>query len=160
AAVRAGGHRREDAAAGFRRPRRADRAGEPGHPRGPDPGPAGDARRQVPRLGERGRPVAVGQPDQLMSEQPTVGTHVAEVVGLSKRFGATVALDSVDVAVAPGEVHALVGRNGAGKSTLVSILTGLAVPDGGTVRFGGEPAPPLGDREAWRQVVACVYQKL
>jgi simple sugar transport system ATP-binding protein len=95
-----------------------------------------------------------------MSEQRTVDTQVAEVIGLSKRFGATVALDSVDVAVAPGEVHALVGRNGAGKSTLVSILTGLAAPDGGTVRFGGEPAPPLGDREAWRQVVACVYQKL
>ena len=58
----------------------------------------------------------------------------------------------------PGESHALVGRNGAGKSTLVGMLTGLREPDSGEVRFAGEPAPPLADREAWRQRVACVYQ--
>ena len=58
----------------------------------------------------------------------------------------------------PGESHALVGRNGAGKSTLVGILTGLRAPDSGEVRFGGEPAPPVADREAWRSRVACVYQ--
>lgn len=85
---------------------------------------------------------------------------VADVAGVSKRFGATVALDDVRLDVAPGEIHALVGRNGAGKSTLVSILTGLAAPDSGTVHFGGEPAPSLSDRAGWRQVVACVYQRL
>jgi simple sugar transport system ATP-binding protein len=58
----------------------------------------------------------------------------------------------------PGESHALVGRNGAGKSTLVGILTGLRAPDTGEVRFGGQPAPPLADREGWRRHVACVYQ--
>jgi simple sugar transport system ATP-binding protein len=41
----------------------------------------------------------------------------------------------------------------------VSVLTGLVAPDAGTVEFGGEPAPPLADREAWRGRVACVYQK-
>jgi len=90
----------------------------------------------------------------------TSSAPVVDVVGVSKRFGATVALDDVELAVAPGEVHALVGRNGAGKSTLVTILTGLAAPDSGTVQFGGRPAPPLGDRLAWRRVVACVYQRL
>ena len=50
--------------------------------------------------------------------------------------------------IAPGETHALVGRNGAGKSTLVSLLTGLHRPDGGEIRFGGEPAPPVADRGA------------
>ena len=84
---------------------------------------------------------------------------VVDATGISKRFGATVALDGVDLRVEPGEVHALVGRNGAGKSTLVSILTGLEPADSGTVRFGGVPAPTLSDRDAWRRVVACVYQK-
>ncbi len=84
---------------------------------------------------------------------------VVDATGISKRFGATVALDGVDLRVEPGEVHALVGRNGAGKSTLVSILTGLEPADSGTVLFGGVPAPALGDRDAWRRIVACVYQK-
>jgi simple sugar transport system ATP-binding protein len=95
-----------------------------------------------------------------MSEHRRVDAPIAEVSGVSKRFGATVALEDVHLAVAPGEVHALVGRNGAGKSTLVSILTGLAAPDAGTVRLSGEPAPPISDRQAWRRLVACVYQKL
>jgi simple sugar transport system ATP-binding protein len=84
---------------------------------------------------------------------------VAEALGVSKRYGPTVALDNVGITVRPGESHALVGRNGAGKSTLVSILTGLQRPDGGEVRFGGEPAPAPADRDAWRARVACVYQK-
>jgi simple sugar transport system ATP-binding protein len=83
---------------------------------------------------------------------------LVEAVGVSRRFGATVALDSVSVAVADGESRALVGRNGAGKSTLVSILTGLARPDDGEVRFAGRSAPAPGDRQGWHERVACVYQ--
>jgi len=82
-----------------------------------------------------------------------------EAVDITKRFGSTTALDQVDLVVRDGGAHALVGRNGAGKSTLVSIITGLQPPDSGEVRFRGEPAPPLYDRDAWRRVVACVYQK-
>jgi simple sugar transport system ATP-binding protein len=85
-------------------------------------------------------------------------TPIVEAVGVGKRYGPTVALADVSLTVAAGESHALVGRNGAGKSTLVSILTGLSKPDSGHVTFGGRPAPPLGDREAWRTKVACVYQ--
>ncbi len=87
------------------------------------------------------------------------GAPVAAAIGVSKHFGATVALHDVGLTVRPGESHALVGRNGAGKSTLVSILTGLTRPDAGKVLFGGEPAPPITDRNAWRARVACVYQK-
>lgn len=84
---------------------------------------------------------------------------LAQAVDVVKRFGPTVALDHAQLKVVPGESHALVGRNGAGKSTLVSLLTGLARPDSGRILFGGEPAPSLSDRDAWRRRVACVYQK-
>ncbi|MGN6668232.1 MAG: sugar ABC transporter ATP-binding protein [Trinickia sp.] len=83
---------------------------------------------------------------------------VVEARGATKRFRSTTALADVCLRVMPGESHALVGRNGAGKSTLVSLLTGLRKPDQGEIRFGGEVAPPLGDRDAWRERVACVYQ--
>ncbi|WP_118181463.1 sugar ABC transporter ATP-binding protein [Paraburkholderia phosphatilytica] len=83
---------------------------------------------------------------------------VVEALNVTKRFGSTAALRDVSIRVMSGESHALVGRNGAGKSTLVSILTGLRKPDTGDVRFGGQEAPPLADRDAWRERVACVYQ--
>ncbi|WP_426368093.1 sugar ABC transporter ATP-binding protein [Streptomyces sp. E-08] len=94
-----------------------------------------------------------------MADSSPVRGPVVEADGIGKRFGATVALKDARITVAPGESHALVGRNGAGKSTLVSILTGLQSPDTGTLRFGGEPAPALGDTRAWRSRVACVYQR-
>jgi len=92
-----------------------------------------------------------------MSTPPV--TPLVEAQGVVKRYGPTTALADGRLSVLPGESHALVGRNGAGKSTLVTILTGLQSPDEGTVRFDGEPAPPLTDRDAWRSKVACVYQK-
>ncbi|MER5519985.1 sugar ABC transporter ATP-binding protein [Streptomyces sp. NPDC002763] len=88
-----------------------------------------------------------------------MSTPLVEARDIVKRYGPTVALADGRLTVLPGESHALVGRNGAGKSTLVSVLTGLQAPDEGTVRFDGEPAPPLADRDAWRSKVACVYQK-
>ena len=54
-----------------------------------------------------------------------------EMRGVRKSFGATVALDRVDLAVRAGEVCALVGQNGAGKSTLMAILAGALRPDAG-----------------------------
>jgi simple sugar transport system ATP-binding protein len=94
-----------------------------------------------------------------MTDLADAGRTVVSAQAVSKRFGVTVALDDVSLDVAEGHVHALVGRNGAGKSTLVSVLTGLLAPDAGRVEFGGGPAPPIADREAWRSRVACVYQK-
>ncbi|WP_343246106.1 ATP-binding cassette domain-containing protein, partial [Streptomyces sp. SID5785] len=88
-----------------------------------------------------------------------MSTPLVEARGIAKRYGPTVALADGRLTVHAGESHALVGRNGAGKSTLVTVLTGLQEPDAGTLAFDGEPAPPLGDREAWRAKVACVYQK-
>ncbi|WP_405508460.1 sugar ABC transporter ATP-binding protein [Streptomyces purpurascens] len=87
-----------------------------------------------------------------------MSSPLVEARGVVKRYGPTTALADGRLSVLPGESHALVGRNGAGKSTLVRILTGLEAPDEGTVRFDGDPAPPLTDRDAWRRKVACVYQ--
>ncbi|MDN3270157.1 sugar ABC transporter ATP-binding protein [Streptomyces sp. MA15] len=98
-------------------------------------------------------------PGPMDSGRAHEGPPVVEATGIVKRFGPTVALNGVRITIRAGETHALVGRNGAGKSTLVSVLTGLQAPDEGTVTFGGEPAPRLSDRDAWRQRVACVYQR-
>ncbi len=59
-----------------------------------------------------------------------------QVRELSKAYGSRVALDRVDLEVAPGEIMALLGRNGAGKTTLVSIVAGLRSADSGRVMIG------------------------
>ena len=80
------------------------------------------------------------------------------MTGVEKRFGTTRALRGVELSIAAGQCLGLVGRNGAGKSTLVAILSGLSEPDAGTVRFGGEPAPRVGDIGRWREWIATVFQ--
>jgi ABC-2 type transport system ATP-binding protein len=65
---------------------------------------------------------------------------IVTVAALQKRFGATVALDGLDLDVAAGEVHGFLGPNGAGKTTTIRILLGLMRADAGTVRLlGGHP---------------------
>ena len=65
---------------------------------------------------------------------------VAVVRGLSKSYGATTALDGVDLDVERGEVFGLLGPNGAGKTTFVRCLMGLLAPDAGTVTLDGDAA--------------------
>jgi ABC-type uncharacterized transport system ATPase subunit len=61
-----------------------------------------------------------------------------EARGLTKRFGAVVACDGVDLTVHPGEIHGILGQNGAGKSTLMNMFLGLVAPDAGEIRVRGE----------------------
>ena len=68
--------------------------------------------------------------------------------GIRKSFGATAALEGVDLAVAPGEIHALVGENGAGKSTLMKILAGAIAPDEGDMLLDGAPFAPASTQAA------------
>ena len=63
---------------------------------------------------------------------------ILSVRGVAKSFGGTQALRSVDLDVAAGSIHGLVGKNGAGKSTLVKIIAGHLEPDTGTINFQGE----------------------
>jgi len=65
---------------------------------------------------------------------------IARLAGASRRYGAVLALDQVDLDVRPGEVLAVLGPNGAGKTTAISLLLGLLVPDSGTATvFGLDP---------------------
>jgi ribose transport system ATP-binding protein len=79
---------------------------------------------------------------------------------ITKHFGATVALDSVDLEIAPGQVHALIGENGAGKSTLMNILSGAFPPDSGTMTVGGQPYAPHGPADARERGIAHIHQEL
>jgi ribose transport system ATP-binding protein len=79
---------------------------------------------------------------------------------LSKRFGATLALDDVSFDVATGEVHALIGENGAGKSTLMNALSGVVQPDAGEIRLNGEPVVIGSPRRAQALGIATVFQEL
>jgi ribose transport system ATP-binding protein len=80
--------------------------------------------------------------------------------GITKAFGATQALAGVDLAVAAGEVHALVGENGAGKSTLMKVLSGAHPPDAGHMELDGQPYRPRHPLEARQAGVAMIYQEL
>ncbi|MFE2545208.1 sugar ABC transporter ATP-binding protein [Actinacidiphila glaucinigra] len=79
---------------------------------------------------------------------------------LVKSYGGVTALDGAGIALAAGEVHALVGENGAGKSTLVRMLLGIERPDGGTVELEGAPRPYAGARQAAAAGIAVVAQEL
>jgi sulfate transport system ATP-binding protein len=78
-----------------------------------------------------------------------------EAVGIVKRFGDFVALDDVDLAVAGGQLTALLGPSGGGKSTLLRIIGGLEAPDAGVVRIDGQDATRT---PAQRRNVGFVFQ--
>jgi ribose transport system ATP-binding protein len=82
-----------------------------------------------------------------------------EATGISKSYGAVVALKSASLAVRPGEVHALMGANGAGKSTLVKILTGAVRPDGGRIAVRGRDRTVHSPAEARQGGLVSVYQE-
>ncbi len=83
-----------------------------------------------------------------------------EMRGITKRFGATCALEDVSFKLAKGEVHALLGENGAGKSTLVKILSGAIKPDRGDMRLAGRPFLPSDPLRGRRGGVSMIYQEL
>ncbi|GER23752.1 ribose ABC transporter ATP-binding protein [Zafaria cholistanensis] len=79
---------------------------------------------------------------------------------LSKRYGATLALDDVTLDFKPGQVHALLGHNGAGKSTVIRCLGGGASPTAGTIEVNGEQKQRLTPRESREAGIAIIYQHL
>src|SRR6188474_239793 len=87
-------------------------------------------------------------------------TPAASVRQISKHFGATRALDGVDFAVMPGEIHALVGENGAGKSTLVRIFGGVHRPDHGEIAVDGSPCRFASPHDAIVAGIVTIPQEL
>jgi ABC-type sugar transport system ATPase subunit len=83
-----------------------------------------------------------------------------QTLGLTKRFGATRALDDVALTVEAGKVCALMGRNGAGKSTLVRILSGIERADAGEILLDGNPVSFRDPDEALRAGIATVHQEV
>ena len=79
--------------------------------------------------------------------------------GVTRRFGALVANDTVDFSALAGTIHAIVGGNGAGKSTLMRILQGMDRPDAGTVIVNGEAAALSGPAEAFSRGIGMVHQE-
>jgi len=87
-------------------------------------------------------------------------THGLQVHGIAKRYGATLALDGVDLAVRPGEVLALLGENGAGKSTLMNVLSGEVQPDRGEMTLDGTRYAPSSPHDARGRGIALIHQEL
>jgi len=85
---------------------------------------------------------------------------LVEVRGLVKRFPGVVALRGVDLRIATGEIHALVGENGAGKSTLIKILSGVYPPDKGELLVRGEPTFVRSTHHAQELGITTIFQEL
>ena len=85
---------------------------------------------------------------------------ILEVKNISKSFSGNRVLDDVSLAVAPGQVHALVGENGAGKSTLMNIIGGLLPADAGQVLIDGAPQSFANPMAAMQHGISIVHQEL
>ncbi len=91
------------------------------------------------------------------SGRPT-GEPTLEAIGITKDFATLRANDNINLAIRPGEIHALLGENGAGKSTLVKILYGALQPTAGEIRWKGAPVTIPNPAAARRLGIGMVFQ--
>ena len=78
--------------------------------------------------------------------------------GITKAYPTVVANDAIDLDVAAGEIHAVLGENGAGKSTLMKIIYGVVKPDAGTMLWEGTPVTIANPARARRLGIGMVFQ--
>jgi len=95
------------------------------------------------------------QVTQHPAPAPEISVH-----GLTKRYGPVTVLDAVDLTIAPGEIHAILGENGAGKSTLLKIVGGAIAADGGELRLDGDPVRIGSPRDAIDHGITLISQEL
>lgn len=86
-------------------------------------------------------------------------TALLRCVGVTRRYGAHVAVKAVDLEIRPGEVHVLFGENGAGKSSLIGMISRVAPVDGGELRFDGRDIGGLDASAARAAGIAAVFQE-
>ncbi len=86
-------------------------------------------------------------------------TTILQADGVSKRFGATQALDDISLRLVAGERVAIMGENGAGKSTLMKVFAGVHAPDTGSMELRGAPFAPRTPYEAILRGISTVYQE-
>jgi ribose transport system ATP-binding protein len=94
------------------------------------------------------------------SIDPTSGAPILVLEKLDKRFGATHALKSVDLAFEEGEIHAIVGENGAGKSTLIKVLTAVHTRTSGEIYWRGKSVPLVNPPESIGLGINAVHQEV
>ncbi len=95
-----------------------------------------------------------------MTPPSSVAPPLLCLSGVTKRFFNVVALEGVSFDVRRGEVHAVCGENGAGKSTLMKVMSGVYVPDEGTLSLDGESLSFASPREAQERGIAMIHQEL
>ncbi|HWJ75426.1 MAG TPA: sugar ABC transporter ATP-binding protein [Kaistia sp.] len=85
---------------------------------------------------------------------------ILEASGITKRFAGVTAVNRLDLTIAAGEVHCLVGENGAGKSTMIKMISGQYVPDEGELRLFGKPVHFRGPLAARDAGISVIHQEL
>jgi branched-chain amino acid transport system ATP-binding protein/sulfate-transporting ATPase len=82
-----------------------------------------------------------------------------EARGLSKRFGGVLALDGLDLAVAPNEIVGLIGPNGSGKTTFFNVVTGIYGADAGSIAFNGADITRVASRAVYEAGISRTFQR-
>jgi ABC-type sugar transport system ATPase subunit len=100
-------------------------------------------------------PAGIQAPATVPSAPPALAVR-----GVSKSYGDALVLDGVDLELAAGEVHALLGENGAGKSTLIKIISGVVTPDSGSVLVAGKGLHFGSPQGAMTIGVSTLFQEL
>jgi simple sugar transport system ATP-binding protein len=95
---------------------------------------------------------------QSVSQSALAAAPAVELIGIDKRFGAVHANRDVNLTIACGSVHGIVGENGAGKSTLMSILYGYYQADAGEIRVNGRPRQIRSSHDAIAAGIGMVHQ--